>query len=222
MRQEPAATPVSVRDAVLDVVVLQDIDRGVADGKTPYDAAADLLLKNGIDSIPIRVPRFTSPPTPAASEEPTPIAMPEEPITKGVRRGRNNAGKSPLTDEQRREIADAFAAGMSTTEIVRAYDIGTATLYAIVRKAGLPLRGRPGSKPAEVQMTNTAPYSPPEVLVAPVNGTGSGLTEWTVTYRVLRTETRTVAAKSFNDAAAAVESADHGGESVEVVSVARA
>ena len=65
---------------------------------------------------------------------------------------------------------------------------------------------------------STPVVSPPVVEKTSANGVVSDLPQWVVTYTITRTETQTVSAKSFNDAAAAVGNLDPG---VEVLSVAK-
>jgi transposase-like protein len=153
-----------------------------------------------------------------------------------VRSGRG--GKPPITPVQRKEIADAYAAGMSVTEICRAYEIGVGALYQTIDAFGLARRGRPGGsahstrRPREepvthvvvtssppVVVTSSPPESPQLAAAASANGTNSDLPQWVVTYQVVRTETVTVAARDFsNAAAAAINSIEEGAE---VLSVAR-
>jgi hypothetical protein len=63
--------------------------------------------------------------------------------------------------------------------------------------------------------------STPSIAAVPsLNGASTAaLTEWTVTYLVRREETRTVAAKTWNDAAAVIENESTGRE---VISVTKA
>ena len=63
MREVPEEAPLpfsgpaafTVRDAVLDTVILQEIDRGIAAGKDPYEAGGDLLLKTELRHIPANI-----------------------------------------------------------------------------------------------------------------------------------------------------------------------
>ena len=63
MREVPEEAPLpfsgpaafTLRDAVLDTVILQEIDRGIAAGKDPYEAGGDLLLKTELRHIPANI-----------------------------------------------------------------------------------------------------------------------------------------------------------------------
>ena len=232
----PPEPPVSVKEAVFATLFEREIERATANGQDVIEAAGGLLANELKRSIPLPlVPpsSLTEEMLPTITLEPAATAECEgapPPVT--YRRGRGN-GKPAITDAQRHEIAEAFAAGESTTEICRAYDIGSATLYGIVKKAGLPLRGRPGSQPREeLHMPKTSPVPP--TAAPPVNGTAAAATSgelnkwtWTVTYTRTSTYTEVVAARSFNDAAAAITNEigpaiESLGDTFEVISVTRA
>ena len=208
---EPAPKP-SIYDTVLDVMIErrvdQEVDAAIAAGKSPEQFVGDVLFKAAMEDMPLPLVR------PKTKEEPITTEVPEAPK-------RNPADVMPLSAETKQEMVDAYVAGMSVAEICHAYGVGTTRLYGALRAANVPLRGAKGgwSFKEEFKEKHAMPTQP--TVTAP---TGNGvepiavtkLTEWTVTYLVRKTETKTVAAKSFNDAAAAVES-----DGIEVVSVAK-
>jgi hypothetical protein len=225
--------PKTIGRAISEVLVDRELDRGVASGRDRQQVIDGLSLRLLAESVDIPLDRPSSlEPKDAPA---VPATAPTAPIVSpGPRRGKGGLNKHPITDDQRVEIADAFAAGIPIAEIQQAYDIGAATLYTIVKKAGLPLRGRSGPKPQP--KPQTAPSAPerkePQMPTSPntplpsqpvpaapsSNGTVFGLTEWVVTYVVKRTETQVVAAHGFSEAAElfVAQSAD---ADVEVVGV---
>lgn len=193
-----------LHDVIIDGLIEKEIDQMIANGQDPVDLLSDKILKMDLDRIPVLEIRPTATRKARPTEEPKRTDMPIEPYS--VRsRGR---GAPPLAPETEQEIVDAYAAGMPTKEISRAYSIGTTSLYRLVRDAGVPTRKEP--------QVPTPPVSTPPVSAPPPNGVVSGLTEWTVTYLVKKTETQTVAAKTWNDAAASFD-----GDDVEVISVTK-
>jgi hypothetical protein len=192
----------AVKSVALDHEINREIDAGFDAGKTPEQVASEMILKA---VLPRKLPRYSAV-VPAPKEE---IPVSDAPPN----------FRPPLTLEERQEVIDAYVAGETIAEIMRAYNIGTTRLYEALDDAGVPRRGTnrgpnrtPPKEPAMPQ--STTPVSDAKVEPAPTNGVVSGLTEWVVTYTVVRTETTIVAAKSFNDAAAAVTDG-------EVISVAK-
>jgi hypothetical protein len=203
----------AIRDAIYDI----ELDR-LIENKTEeeaLEAVANELQKINLRDVPVVMER--------------PPDHPEQSKPLGYRSFRD------LTDLERQEISDAYAAAQPVTEIARAWNVSTYTLYQVTKAAGLDLRSAPGRKPTVWVPTEPAvlifhderasemPQSTPSVSnasvePAPTNGVVSGLTEWVVTYEVTRTETVTVAAKGFSDAASAV-SREH--PDVNVLSVAK-
>lgn len=223
---EPAK-PISLRRAVHEELLVEKlsgmIEVAQQNGLEPESAYQELILRTDMDryaDVPVLIdgpePDYTEP---ELATEGNPFI--DKPLPR-VRRGRG--GKTPITAEQRKEIADAYAAGMPVNEICRAWDIGIGALYLTIDAFGIARRGRPGgsahsTRPVKEQLvpaTSSKPASHTPAEAPSANGRASGLPEWVVTYQVVQTLTRTVAAKSFNDAAAAVES-----DGVEVLSVAR-
>jgi transposase-like protein len=243
MREETPARW-SVEDAVFDYTVDQIVDhelnKAALAGMSETEFIADQLhqkLMRASLNVPVIIdgpgPRNSTaqpePPTEPATEPnleetltheliealdhieaPQPVEDEEETPAIVLWRPGRGGHKPAITPETRREVAEAYRQGLEVDEICRAYDIGVGTLYRIVRLAGLSRRQRSEEEP--VTATKTSP-------AVSVDGTASGLTEWIVTYTVTRTETTTVSARSFNDAANAVSSEQ---PDVEVVSVARA
>ena len=225
--QEPEVRPLTLEEAIRVTAIDKRVDelqaRAEREQIDPIDMLAGIVLRGDMErfaNVPIQVdgPRPWSAPEPEEQEEkevtPEPMPAPTQP----QRRGHHTAGKLPLTDEQRAEIAEAFKAGEPTSEICRAYEIGQATLYNIVRKAGIPLRKAQATVPSKpsingvtVGVVDTVPS---------LNGTSTTvLPTWTVIYTVRRTEQQIVAAASFNDAAAAVQKL--GDDDIEVLSVSK-
>jgi len=205
-RPDPLIKPISVRDAVLDVVIDAEFDReiekGIDAGKTPAQIADEMILKS---VMPRGLPHYDAVVPPPKEETPVSDAPPNF--------------RPPLSLEERQEVIDAYVAGETIAEIMRAYNIGTTRLYETLDAAGVPRRGTnrgPNREPKkeQFQMPSTVPVSPPKVAETPANGVVSGLIEWVVTYTVTRTETTIVAAKDFNAAAASVTDGD-------VISVAK-
>jgi hypothetical protein len=201
---DPPSPPPSIESIITDL----DIERRVADvpnGLPQLQAKLEVLAKDNLKEDLKKDPGIISVPPPPPAEEP---ARPP-----GRRRLR--------TPETEAEIIEMFKSGISTTEIQEAYGIGPQTLYTLVKRAGVPLRGTHGPRPkypkepAVPEPVKTSPpvSDAPSVPTSP-NGTVTDLAEWVVTYEVVRTETVTVAARSFNDAAASVTDGN-------VVSVAR-
>ena len=131
---------------------------------------------------------------------------------------------SRLTPEQVDEILEAFKSDISTTEIQHAYGIGAQTLYTLVRRAGLPLRGQSKRLPKEETVSEPVKTSPPaspvQVEPASPNGVVSGLTEWVVTYRWSRPRPQQLR-QELQRCGQAVQAAGQAARN-EVVSVARA
>lgn len=206
--------PLSVRKAVSHELIDQEINRGIDAaidaGKDPYQVAGDLLFKAAVGPPPII--RFEK-------EEPIPTEAP-------AAKRRNPGDVTPLTAETKQEIIDAYLAGMSVAEICHAYEVGTTRLYATLRAANVPLRGAQGGWSFKESYVPT-PHPTPAVSSHVDNGvvpTVTKLTEWIVTYQVVRTETVTVHAKSFGDVPQAALGAIVSpleGEPFEIISVAR-
>jgi hypothetical protein len=198
-------TSLSVQDAVKSVVLDAEFDReienGIDAGKTPEQIANEMILKA---VLPRGLPHYDAVIPPPKEETPVSDAPPNF--------------RPPLTLEERQEVIDAYVAGETIAEIMRAYNIGTTRLYEVLDSAGVPRRGTnrgPNREPKKEQFQMPTPTA-----TAPTpNGTEPALTvtkltEWVVTYTVVRTETTIVAAKSFNDAAATITDGD-------VISVAK-
>jgi hypothetical protein len=198
-------TSLSVQDAVKSVVLDAEFDReienGIDAGKTPEQIANEMILKA---ALPRGLPHYDAVIPPPKEETPVSDAPPNF--------------RPPLTLEERQEVIDAYVAGETIAEIMRAYNIGTTRLYEVLDSAGVPRRGTnrgPNREPKKEQFQMPTPTA-----AAPTpNGTEPALTvtkltEWVVTYTVVRTETTIVAAKSFNDAAATITDGD-------VISVAK-
>lgn len=195
--QDEEPRPITVEKAVRKALVDQEFDRvidaGIDAGLDPNQIAGSMILKAALpDGLPFPE-----------------LLKKEELIT-------------PTESTVRLEIIDAYVAGMTVNEIRRAYSIGMPHLYEILDTAGVPRRHpvlhQTSRKRKEEPMPNSLTSAANSITASPPNGTAGAtpLTEWTVTYLVRRTETKTVAAKSFNDAAAAVEA-----DGVEVVSVSK-
>jgi len=201
--------PDSIRNAIFDI----ELDR-LIENKTPEeasDAVTHELQKIWTD-VPVvmdRLPQKEEPPVQETVPEPTPLT-----------RHPHKGSQTNLSPDQVAEVADAYVDGMAVLDICNACNIVTTTLYAILRERGIALRGRPGRKDQ-----STMPVSPTPVEKTPTNGVVSELTEWTVTYTVVRTETIVVAAKGFSDAASAarasIAESTPGMSDVEVIAVAK-
>lgn len=187
----------TVEDAVIDVLVDRKVDERIEDaiarGLEPAQMIGEMLTERVLKDA----------------------LYEEQPVLEAIR---DRTHKPRLTPERRKEIADAYILGMPVEEICTAWGIGNGTLYHILHINRIPKRQIQIHPTQENPMPDKSspPVSAQKVAPASVNGLVSGLPEWTVTYTVMRTETTTVAAASFNDAAAAVN-----GEGIEVVSVAR-
>lgn len=226
----PPKPPLTVREAVKYVQFDREHDHILDAGGDPLDEVFRETVK--VFSKDTLGPRSGEPSVP--EEEPNmPIqAEPEKaaapPRLKGLR---------DLTDDEQREIIDAYRAELTTHDIERAYSINVATLYSLIHKAGVPLRSARGQSkfarreartpdlvatslreelPVPATDVPSTPVSTNAVEKAPPSEVVSGLPEWVVTYQITRTETVIVAAKDFNSAAAAVEV-----RGTEVISVAR-
>ena len=215
MRPEPVADPLTLSEAISGALIDKQLESVGQDGR--LDKLTGMLTQKfiGNDLPLVRHPERAAQTAPP-EEEPEPVATapaPPEAPTNG-RRHR----QSRLSADQVDEILEAFKSDISTTEIQAAYGIGAQTLYTLVRRAGLPLRGQSRRLPPEETpvVKTSEPASPAQVETESPNGLVPGLTEWVVTYEVVKTETVTVAAKSFNDAALAVEA-----RGITVTSVAR-
>jgi hypothetical protein len=189
--------PITVRDAVTDVLIEQDIDRGLVSGKDPYDVAASLLQKTLLDNIPLILPKKDSPPMP--------VGRPPKRI---------------LSDEERLEIGRLYEAGLTYDKIKEQTGANAQTVVETVRRLGLPLRNpRSIDRPVQQHVKETPPMPSTSTPETPhPNGVIPPLQEWVVTYTVTRTETTIVAASGFTEAAAAVSNLD---PDVDVVSVAK-
>lgn len=218
VKRVPMTIQQAIRDVAFDTRINTLVDTAIEEGIEPVQVLQDLALKTDLErytNVPLKIDG-----PPPEQPEPQPEAEPRlnpyiGKVAPRVRRGRG--GKPPITPQQRQEIADAYLAGMPVDEISSAWDIGIGALYqtldafGIARRERHPKRGKPLT-PEEPFMSEPITSSPP---VSP-NGAVPGLSEWVVTYQVVRTETTVVAAKSFNDAAQAVEA-----DGVTVTSVAR-
>jgi hypothetical protein len=220
---EPAPPARTVGQAIGQLEIDKKI-AGIPSGPPKIEALMDIIIKDELKDVPVdlhpRVPeRYRRHMAKPPEEEPVPEPVVQEPVKPP--NGRRHR-QSRLTPDQVDEILEAFKSEISTTEIQQAYGIGAQTLYTLVRRAGLPLRGQNKRLPKEETVSEpvkTSPPASPDMAEEPTpNGAVSGLTEWVVTYEVLKTETVTVAAKTFNDAAAAAVG-DLG--IINVVSVAR-
>jgi hypothetical protein len=221
---EQLPAPASLGQAIAHITVDRKLEN-LPDGLPRVEALVNSLIQDELKHTPVdlrpRVPeRYRRHITPPPEEEPVPPVAETPPVQEPAKHvGRPRTPRSP---EVEAEIIEMFKSGISTTEIQTAYGIGPQTLYTIVRRYGVPLRGAShGGRPRkESSMPEPVKTSPPvSASVAPTptpNGAVSDLTEWVVTYEVVKTETVVVAAKSFNDAAAAV-----GTGGINVVSVAR-
>ena len=214
--KEPQIRPLNVTDAISTVLLDQEWQQAAADGIDPRWRAGEKIMEVALADVPVVIDRYEPP----QKEEPTmPEPEPGPPLPRPKRRPvtpppprRKPPVPLLLTDEQRQEIIDAYVANMSTVEICAAYNINPPRLYDTLRKAGVPLRGR--------EPTKTATQLPPIDHIPSLNGTTTAvLSEWTVTYTVRRTETKVMAAKSFNDAAFLV--AEGVGGDVEIIGVAK-
>lgn len=216
-----------IHDVIIDGLIEREIDQIIADGKDPVEVLSDKILKMDLDRIPPLEIRPTAtrgggtvpPPKEADRTQDVEPAAPQK------------LNLQTLSAEQKQEMLDLFQTDTPINDILAAYSTNSYVLYQLVHRAGLPLRqggGRPSSfarsearaarREQQEMPQNTPPVSASPVAAPPPNGVVSGLTEWTVTYLVKVTQTRVVAAKSFNDAAAAV---DDGEGDIEVLSVAR-
>jgi hypothetical protein len=208
------------RDAIQNAITDIELD-GLLDGKTgtqQLEAVTHALLKR-------EFPVTTLPRTPMPKEEPQPEPEPHV----GKRHVHRGDSDKLLTAAEVQEVMDAYRDGMFVNDICNACDIVTTTLYNIVREAGIPLRTHTQNEeqaararrrwaPQEVVKVSqsTTPVLNGKVAAPPPNGVVSGLTEWTVTYTVTRTESTIVQAKGFSEAAAAVAK-----DGIEVISVAK-
>lgn len=207
------------------ILVEGQIDKNLAD--VPDEKIVEVLGGQLVQDMLADIPPDIRPTVPARyrpkvteplEEEPMPPPVVQPPAPGHTRRH----GK--LTEEQEDEVVEMFKSGISTSEIQVAYAIGAQTLYTLIRRRGVPLRGRgpravhlPEEQP--VSQSVTPPASAPEVTVPTPNGVVSDLPQWVVTYEVVRTETVTVSARDFNDAAQAARS--YAAEDVTVVGVVR-
>jgi len=223
-KKGPTPPSRAIRNAIYDM----ELDKLIA-GKTDEQAleavSNELLKVNMQDVTPLPLPKPLK-----AEPEPEPPAL-----TRHVHAGGQD---SHLSLAQVKEVIDAYQDGMTVVSICDVCNIATTTLYAILREHDVPLRKHqswPARRtPAEltIKLTGAAPMpqstpavSSPTVEPAPTNGVVSGLTEWTVTYTVVRTETVVVAAKGFAEAAAAaraeIATFTAGMDDVEVIAVAK-
>ena len=226
--REPAAVPLTLHDAIREVVVEKRVDelydQAERDQRSPEEILQALILHNDMEryaNLPIEVfgpnpwskPPTESEPEQDVNETPAPAPPAPQPRAKPpVRRKPVPVAATPLSDEQRQEIVDAYVANMSTVEICAAYNINPPRLYDTLRKAGIALRGR--------EPTKQAMQLPSIDHIPSLNGTSTSvLPTWTVVYTVRRTEQQVVAAASFNDAAAAVQKL--GDDDIEVLSVSK-
>ena len=228
---ETATPTLSGRRLIRRAIDDLEIDH-LVEGKTKQkavEALADELIKSELPPPDIyRIEPFKAPepePEPELQKETETIAVT---VYKTFR---------DLTAEERKDIADAYTAGLIISDVCKTWNITSYTLYQVTKHAGLPLRTGAGQLPAvwvpsaapssppvpdqrlewekeEPMPQNTPAVSSPDVESAPANGVVSGLTEWLVTYTVTRTETTIVAAKDFNSAAASITDGD-------VISVAK-
>ena len=215
LKQQAMTVPPKANRAIKNAILDVELNRMVA-GKSD-DEAFEVVAA---ELIKVNLPERTAPIRPEADPFHIPAPKKEVPqeteeMTKVQPEERKNRvhtrqRRAPLTDEERKDITDAFAAGLPTPEIAKTWGVGVYTIYQLADQAGLPRRGRgrKADEPEPVQedqsMPDTKAVSVPAVEPAPANGVVSGLPHWAVTYSINRTETFTVAAKSFNDAAAAV------------------
>ena len=226
----------SIRNAIYEI----ELDR-LIENKTEeeaHDAVVAELQKNVMHDFgltdPLPFPKRRSQPEPEEVPEPEPEPEPPAALTRHVHAGGND---SHLTEPQVAEVVAAYVDGMTVTAICTVLNIATTTLYAILRERGIALRGR-STRPAQALASvaarrlpplrkdqSTMPVSPTPVEPTSANGRVSDLPEWVVTYTITRTETVTVAAKGFSDAATAARSTiaetTPGMDDVEVISVAK-
>lgn len=234
--KEPQMAPMSVTEAVWDVVIDKRVDAEIDQAleRNPLITETQFLgeqlhqrlMRDGTN-VPVVVTRYARQPEPPAepTKEPDPEEEPEthelisaldhvdqvqDAYTGPMRPGRGGH-KPAITLEQRQEMVDAYLAGEEVDEICRAYDVGTGTLYRYISQAGVSRRRPAALIPEEEPMEakTSAPASP--------DGAAAGLTEWLVTYTVTRTETAVIMARDFNAAAAAVATEPD----IDVISVAR-
>lgn len=207
---EPQLRPVDV--AIHSVLFERDLKQHHGDfAATIHDRVMELALDTPVVLDLARAPTAEEEPVPTITEDPPETAEP----TSEVRR------RKRLHPDTRQEIADAYVAGMAIDDICRAWSIGIGSLYAVLNTFKIPRRLRYPSKEVALAQLEPLTVSPAVSPVTSVNGTGPGLTEWVVTYTVVRTETVTVAARTFNDAATAATSEFGDDIDVEVLSVAK-
>ena len=206
----------AIRDAITDI----EIDR-MLEGKTEDQQIETLVMdmvRRNTPDLPIMPAMPPAPPEPSVpvEEETTDVTK----VAPEDRKNRftNRVRRDPLSDEEKRDITDAFAAGISVDEIRSTWRIGIYTIYQLVDAAGLPRRGRGGAQKGDQSMAEQKAVSVLAVEQTPPNGAVSGLTEWVVTYTVTKTETTIVAAKGFSDAASSVS---HTVPGCDVISVAK-
>jgi hypothetical protein len=125
-------------------------------------------------------------------------AMPESPIEAPPPHRGGRRPKNPLSPEVKSEIADAYRLGQPTPEILRAYNINHAVLYAIIHQRGIPLRSRANGKAAEPE-----PEPEPDL-----QGPATDKARWVVTFEVRRTEQVATVARTFAEAVRQVEVPD--------------
>lgn len=183
--EPPARISRAIRNAIDEI----EIDHLIA-GKTDvaaFEAVTTELVK-------LDMAKVTPPLIPPHKEAPI--------ITRHAHAGGQD---SHLSVNQVAEVIDAYQDGMPVMAICEICNIATTTLYAILREARIPLRGRANLLP---KGQSTMPVSIVQSVPTPANGRAADLPEWVVTYTVTRTETTIVAAKSFNDAAATITEGD--------------
>lgn len=223
-KPEPDPEPITLSRAVTDTL----LDKQVAglEGEERDEKLGDILthtmLSNNmfpvarVKDVPSTETDTTHVPTQPEAPEEEPVTATAPPVTLPPHHGRARSnGKPPLTQQQRDDIAEAFKAGISTTEIQNTWEVGAGVVYKIVREYGLPLRTQ---RTVVTEVKASEPVSEVSAPSAPPSGVVSDMPEWVVTYEVRRTETVTVAARDFNAAAYAIHSSENGAE---VLSVAR-
>jgi transposase-like protein len=78
-----------------------------------------------------------------------------------------------LTQDEEREIARLYADTSTTTsEICARLGIGESSLYRIVQRQGVPLRGRTGASRAAASRRQPAPAPKPQAAAAPTQRRG--------------------------------------------------